>query len=91
MSVENGLKLLLEHGVTVSRMLAYAILRGKRRNWLFGKWLANRLLANYQFSVLLDMMHVLTLGSGLQDFINIIGLMKAIRLTKPNDPSQRET
>lgn len=91
MSIENGLKLLAEHGETIARMLAFGILRGKKSNWLFGKWLANRLLNNYKFSTLLDMMHILTLGSGLQDFINIIGLMKAIRLTKPNDPSQKET
>lgn len=91
MSIEGGLKLLAEHGETIARMLALGILRGKKRNWLLGKWLANRLLNQYQFSTLLDMMHILTLGSGLQDFINIIGLMKAIRLTKPNDPSQKET
>ncbi|WP_286882939.1 hypothetical protein [Sphingobacterium sp. UBA5980] len=93
MSVEGGLKMIVEHGETVARMIALGILRGKTRNWLFGKWLANRLLSNYPFSTLMDMMHILTLGSGLQDFINIIGLLKAIRLTKPNesDPSQKET
>lgn len=91
MTVEQGLTVLQEHGSTVAKMLALALLRGRKRNWLVGKWLAKRLLRNYPFSTLLDMMHILTLGSGLEDFILIMESLKAVRLTKPNDPSQKET
>ncbi|WP_437918443.1 hypothetical protein [Sphingobacterium sp. LRF_L2] len=90
MTVEQGLEFLGKHGKTVAKMVAYGILRGRKRNWLFNSFIAKRLLANYPFSTLLDMMHILSLGSGLQDFMSIIGLCKAVRLTRPSDdPSQK--
>jgi len=90
MSVEDGLKYRMQHGVTVARILAIGILKGRKRNWWFGKWLARQLLRHYSFSVLLNIMHFLTLG-GLEDFMNTIGLLEGMRLTKPNDPSQRKS
>ncbi|MCC2598051.1 hypothetical protein [Sphingobacterium sp. FBM7-1] len=90
MSVEDGLKYRVNHGFTVGRILAIGILRGRKRNWLAGKWLAKQLLKHYPFSVLLNIMHIITLG-GLEDFMNTIGLLEGMRLTKPNDPSQRKS
>lgn len=91
MSVEKGLSFLQENGATVARMLALALLRTSRRDKLYGKWLSKQLLKRYPFSTLLDMMHILTLGGGLQDFIHTMGLLRILRLTKPNDPSQKRT
>ncbi|WP_149913495.1 hypothetical protein [Sphingobacterium cavernae] len=94
MSIDQGLQLLNKHGVTIAKILAVAILRGERLNGnsFFGiseSWLSKKLLIQFPFNELLQKMHEITLGSGLEDFIGFIGLMKTIRLMKPNNPSHQ--
>lgn len=89
MTIEQGLTMLQKHGKTIAKMIALGLLRTPRANQLFGKWLTKRLLANYPMSTLLDMMHILTLGSGLEDFMSTMELLKVVRLTMPNNPSHK--
>lgn len=94
MTVEQGLSMLNQHGMTVAKIVSTVILDGERT---FGKrkirltvyQLAKLLLKYYPFSFLLQKMHEITLGSGLEDFTLTIGLLKTMRLMKPNNPSHQ--
>lgn len=89
MTIERSLSILKEHGYTISKIVAIVALRGSKSYKLVSEdWLAKQLLKHKSFSWLLEKMHEITLGSGLQDFMIIIGLLKTLRLMKPNNPSQ---
>lgn len=93
MTIEQGLAFQCKNGLKIARIVAVGILREtgpeKSKSWISEKWLAKQLLKNYPMSTLTDIMHILTLGGGLGDFINTMGLLKTVRLTRPNNPSQR--
>lgn len=90
MNIEKAMRFMLEHGETVARIVAHTILRSGKVYGMNEASLARRLLKYCPFSTLLEVMQIITIESGIQDFTIIIGLLKTMRITKPNDPSQRD-
>lgn len=88
MSIQESLRVFSKHGKIVARVVAIAILRSAFMDFLFGKWLAKKLLKSEPFDELNYIMEVITIEGGLGDFIHSIGLMKTMRLMKPNNPSR---
>lgn len=88
MSIQESLRVFSRHGKTVARVVAIAVLRTAFMDFLFGRVLAKRLLKSVPFEELNYIMEVITIEGGLGDFMHSIGLMKTMRLMKPNNPSR---
>lgn len=89
LTIEQALTYMAKHSKDTARIAAIVILESKFLDFCFGKWLSGRLLKILPFSVLYDIMELVTIGGGLEDFMNIIGLTKWMRLMKRNNPSQK--
>lgn len=87
MTIDQSMRLMVDHGMTVARMVATVLLRTESCDRRWGKWLAKFLLDNVPFSWLCDTMHRVTLDSGLEDFILTIRLSAILNLTNPNNQS----
>jgi len=89
LTIEGSLKLFDKHGKDTARVVAIVILKSALMDFLFGRWLAKRLLKNLQFSFLSNIMEMVTLGGGLEDFMSFIELTKTMRLMRKKiSPSQ---
>jgi hypothetical protein len=84
MTIEQGLAFMAKHGKTISDILAKVILSTNNLNGISEKQLSKMLLKYFPFSFLIERFHEVTLGSGLEDFMNFIGCIKTVRLTTPS-------
>lgn len=84
MTIEQGLAFMAKHGTTISDILAKVILSNQHLAGVKEKQLSKMLLTYFPFSFLMERFHEVTLGSGLEDFINFIGYIKTVRLTIPS-------
>ncbi|WP_336834082.1 hypothetical protein [Sphingobacterium siyangense] len=89
MTIEQGLTFMAQHGNTVAQILAKVILSNQHIKGVTEKGLAKMLLKYFPFSFLMERFHEVTLGSGLEDFMNFIGCIKTVRLTQPSHEIQR--
>lgn len=89
MTIEEALRTMDRYGVDVARVVAIVILRSSLMNVLFGKWLSKKLLKVMSFKELSNIMELVTIGGGLEDFISSIEFMKTMRLMRPRNSSQQ--
>lgn len=84
MTIEDALRHQVKHTDTVARIVALVLLRGRLRGWLFSRLLGYYLRENCHYKTLLNIMQIVTLDNGLEDFLTIIRLTELLILTEPN-------
>lgn len=89
LTLPESFALLKNHSSTMTEIIAISILDSKRKMWrvnMLTRFLASRLTQeeiNYLF-------HLIIVYGGVEDFINTIRLMEAVRITKPMNLSPEE-
>lgn len=89
-SAERALELQAKHGKTIYRAVACALLNGRRRDWLFGKLLANHLLENMPIREALLLLEICLIHNGTADFMSITRYVRNLMITEPTNQGQKK-
>lgn len=84
LTVEDALLVHAKHGKTISKALAVAVLNGYWKGKLFTKFLAWYLRWHLASKDMFDLVTVLVVHGGTQDFIITTKLVRQMKLTTPN-------
>lgn len=87
--LNNAISVVNEHGITLSRIVALAVLNNPRKQWRVGL-LSRYLLRNIDVKELFYLYQLILLYGGYEDFINTIRFTQTTRITKPMNLSQQE-